>query len=74
MEEKILSILDSGCFEIVFMDKIPYIATGTSHFYGSKDVVFIGSDATTVHNNINKETRDRIVAAIREILINSKQK
>jgi hypothetical protein len=74
MEEKILSILNSGCFEIVFMDKIPYIATGTTPFYGSKDVVFIGSDATTVHNNISKETRDKIVTAVREILINSKQK
>jgi hypothetical protein len=74
MEEKILSILNSGCFEIVFMDKIPYIATGTTPFYGSNDVVFIGSDATTVHNNISKETRDKIVTAVREILINSKQK
>jgi len=74
MEEKILGILNSGCFEIVFMDKIPYIATGISPFYGSKDVVFIGSDATTVHNHIDKETRDKIVNSIREILLNSKQK
>ncbi len=74
MEESILNILNSGCFEIIFMDKIPYIATGTSPFHGSKDVVFIGSDATTVHNNINKETRDKIVAAVREILIKSRQK
>lgn len=73
MEEKILNILDSGCFEIVFMDKIPFLATGTSPFYGSKNIVFIGSDTTTVHNNISKETRDKIVTVVREILINSKQ-
>lgn len=70
-----MRILNSGCFEIVFTDKIPYnIATGPTPFYGSKDIVFIGSEMTTVHDNINKETRDKIVDAVREILINSKQK
>jgi len=74
MEEKILSILDSGCFEIVFMDKIPYIAPGSTFFHGSGSHVIIGSDETLFRNSINKETRDKIVNSVREILINSKQK
>ena len=72
MNEKntILRILNSGCFEILFMDKIPYLSTGTSILYGSNECAFIGSAGTTVCNNIKPETRDKIVMAIREILTN----
>ena len=70
-EEKILNILGSGCFEIIFMDKIPYMATGSTPFHGSSNVIYVGSDMTTVHGNINKETRDKMVKAIREILVES---